>query len=189
VTTDCTNETMRDLLPMLAAGALGASEAAALRGHLSGCAACQAELRLLETAGRVFAAATPRVDVEAIVAKLPLAPSARPALRVVRPTPRVLGLPRYALAAAASLMLVATLSLAILRDRNGSQIAVVDTASDSGYPAAAAVPVSMLGGGDLTDLSAAELRALLAELDQLEATIAAEPSRVQVPLIAAPEEL
>lgn len=189
MTTDCTNETMRDRLPMLAAGALGASEAAALRGHLAGCAACREELAVLETAGRVFAAATPVIDTAAVLAKLPAAPGARPALRLVPASRRTFGLPRYALAAAASLTLVATLSFAVLRDRSGGGSVGVDIASDSSLPGAPSVPVAMLGGGDLADLSAAELRALLAELDDIEATVAAEPSRVQVPLIAAPEEL
>lgn len=185
MTTDCTNETMRDLLPMLAAGTLGASEAAALRAHLAACAACREELAIVETAGRIFAAATPVIDTAAVLAKLPAAPGTRPALRVLPSTRRVFGLPRYALAAAASLTLVVTLSFAALQHR--SSIGVDgDVVSDSGVPA---VPVAMLGGGDLGDLSAAELRALLAELDVIEATVSAEPSRVQVPLVAAPEEL
>ena len=66
--TDCTNNTMRDLLPELAHDALSADDAARVRAHIASCAACAAELRILSAAGELFANATPKVDTAAIVA-------------------------------------------------------------------------------------------------------------------------
>lgn len=190
---DCVNETMRDLLPLLAHDALAAGEVAQVRAHIAECPSCEAELAVLTQALAVFAAATPRVDTAAILARLPLpgaapsaspAPAARPTLTVSRTPRRVLGVPRYALAAAASLVLVATLSLTVLRPVFfGTAPVGVDLALvDSGPAAAPTIPVGILGGSDLGDFDADELTALLAELDRMEATIAAEPITMRQPL-------
>lgn len=187
--TECQSETMREQLPLLRAGVLGASEATALRAHVARCEACADELAVLERSARLFEQATPRVDVTAILAKLPAAPGARPALRVLRPAVRRFGLPRYAVAAAASLVLVASLSLATLRDDIGGTTPAIDIALDSNAPAVASLPVGMVGGNELSDLGVDDLQMLLAELDQLEATVAAEPVTMQRPVSDAPEGL
>jgi hypothetical protein len=189
--TDCVNETMRDLLPLLAHDALEAGEVARVRAHVAGCSACAQELAMLVHAQAVFAAATPRVDHAAILAKLsrPGAPAsaaleARPVLTVSRAPRRAFGLPRYALAAAAALVLVATLSLTVLRTAyfGGAPVGVDVASVDSGPPGAPTIPVDILGGDDLADFDADELAALLAELDRMEATIAAEPITMRQPL-------
>ena len=191
--TDCVNETMRDLLPLLAHDALEAGEVTQVRAHIAVCASCTAELAILEQAQAVFAAATPRVDHAAILAKLSrpgatasasAAAEARPVLTVSRAPRRAFGLPRYALAAAAGLVLVATLSLTVLRTAYfGTAPLRVDVASvDSGPPGAPTIPVDFLGGADLADFDADELTALLSELDRMEATIAAEPITMRQPL-------
>lgn len=189
--TECTNHTMRDQLPALARGALPPAAAVALRAHLGACAACAEELAILEGAGRVFDAATPRIDVSGILAKLPAPPVARPALRVERGALRAFRIPRYALAAAASLVLVATLSLTVLRPSFfGTPVAGVDLAAvDSGLRTPPAVPTALVGGADLADLDVDELTALLAELDRIEATVALEPMTMRQPLTLAPEGL
>lgn len=192
--TECQNESMRDQLPLLvhselSASQLSASELVALRAHVASCADCASELLLLERSARLFAQATPRIDTAAILAKLPAAPGARPALKVVRGAAPKLAVPRYALAAAASLVLVATLSLAALRENFGNTTPSADVGPDTGAPVVASVPVGIVGGNELGDLGVDDLETLLLELDQLEATVAAEPITMQRPVTDAPEVL
>ncbi len=192
--TDCLNETMRDQLPLLAHEALDGAEAAAVQAHVATCAACAAELRTLTAAATLFAAATPHVDTAAILAKLPPAPTARPALRL-EPSAKVVRtayrLPRYALAAAASLLLMVTLSLTVLRPIFQGGTATVDVAQvDSGIVDAAPVthtpavaePVASVGGTELKDLGVDELTQLLDELDRMELNVAAEPRSMREPI-------
>ena len=186
--TECQNESMREQLPLLVRGMLSTNETTVLKAHLASCAACAAELSLLERSARLFDQATPRVDTAAILAKLPSAPGARPALTVSRNARRTLGVPRYALAAAASLLLVATLSLAALRDMFGTA-AGTDIAPDSSTPTMVTLPVGLVGGNELGDLNVDDLETLLKELDHLEATVAAEPVTMQRPVSDAPEGL
>ena len=199
--TNCNNETLRDLLPLLAHDALDGTEAAALRAHLASCTSCASELRAIEAAAVVFAAATPRVDTAAILAKLPAPPMARPVLQL-EPTRRSsrprFRLPRYVLAAAASVTLMLTLSLTVLRPiffgvTPGVDIATVDTGgvevAVQPTPSAGAEPVSSVGGTELMDLGVDELTQLLNELDQMEATIAAEPRSMREPITTDTEGL
>jgi hypothetical protein len=192
--TECQNEAMRDQLPLLAHGErstseLSASDIVALRAHVASCADCASELALLERSARLFAQATPRIDTAAILAKLPAAPGTRPTLKVVRGATPKLGVPRYALAAAATMVLVATLSLAALRDNFGNTTPSTDIGPDTSAPVVASVPVGIVGGNELGDLGVDDLETLLQELDQLEATIAAEPITMQRPVTDAPEGL
>lgn len=199
--TNCENETMRDLLPLLAHDALTGEEAAALQAHLTMCASCADELRTLTAAAALFAAATPRVDTAAILAKLPAAPAARPVLRLepaAKPARASFRMPRYALAAAASVMLMVTLSLTVLRPIFFGVTPTVDLAQvDTGnvdvavQPTAPAAvePVASVGGTEFKDLGVDELTQLLNELDQMEATIAAEPRSMREPITTSPEGL
>jgi len=190
--TECTHisEAMRDRLPLLAHDALGANEAARVRAHLVACPACAAELGLLQASARLFAAATPAVNTDAIVSMLPAPPALAP-LRLVPTTKRGLWMPRRYLAAAASLLLVGTISLAVL-----DQVYFGQTSSSNGVDSSAVgvataltVPVALLGASDLAGLGTDELTMLLAELDAMEATVAAEPITMRQPLVASPEEL
>lgn len=189
--TECTNETMRERLPALQAGALSAAEATALRAHLAACPACASEWDILVSARALFTAAAPPVDLSAIVAKLPAPPTARPALRVERGGGRPFRVPRYVLAAAASVVLVATLSLTALRPLffSASTPTVEPSPVESGTPAVAAAPSALVGARDLSELDVDELTTLLAELDRIEATVASEPMTLRQPLVAVPEGL
>ncbi len=192
--TDCLNETMRDRLPLLAHDALDGAEAAAVGAHVSECPSCAAELRVLTSAAALFAAATPSIDSAAILAKLPPAPVARPTLRLEpmeRPPRSGFRLPRYALAAAASLMLMVTLSLTVLRPIFLGETPTVDVAHldtgavDAGALAASPTvvePMASVGGTALKDLGVDELTQLLDELDRMEANIAAEPRNMREPI-------
>jgi len=187
--TECQNETMQEQLPLLARGTLSTSDAATLRTHVAGCEACAADLRLLERSARLFDQVTPRVDTAAILAKLPAAPGSRPVLTVSRGARRRFAPPRYALAAAASLVLVATLSLAALRDNFFGSAVQPDSLTDSNPTLVAALPVGLVGGNELGELGVDDLERLLRELDQLQATVAAEPVTMQRPVSSAPEGL
>ncbi len=187
------DEFFRDQLPLLAQGELSATAVASLRAHVAGCAECALELALLERAGQLFATATPRIDTAAILAKLPAAPGSRPVLTVSRgarkPNGWSVGVPRYALAAAASLVLVATLSLGAIRDSISGGGSTSPVTTDTGVSVVASSPGALVGGQDLADFDADELESLLSELDQLEATVAVEPTSIQAPVSNVPEVL
>lgn len=186
--TDCDNETMRDQLPLLAHDALGAEESARVRAHVASCASCAAELELITAARRVFEGATPQLDVAAIAAGLPVPQptfAGRPVLRLERPTHRRrFSFPRYALAAAASLILVATLSVGALRSVFFGGIRADSVEVAAVEPAGTA---DILGADGLSELGSDELTALLAELEAMEATVAAEPATVRQPVATTPE--
>lgn len=198
---ECHETNERELLPLLLRGRMEPSDAARVRAHVADCPACTEELSVLERSRRLFEGATPSVNVAAIVATLPAAPG-RPPLSVSGGrTPRPL-VPRYVLAAAASVTLVATLSFASLRERvfgpaGGSSPVTPDTAVPSqvgpgpegSASEAAAEPASLVGSLGLEDLGAAELETLLSELEALEATVSAEPVSLQRPVVNAPEGL
>lgn len=174
--TECGNDILRDQLPLLALDALTGESAARVRAHVGDCAACAAELEVLRKAGALFAAATPEVDAAAILRALPQPSGVRPALTVQRGGGRPARIPRYALAAAASLVLVVTLALPTIRAVfNGDPVAVVD----SGHPGAPVVAVESVGGADLADLGVDELTTLLAELEQFDGMVAAEPVAIR----------
>lgn len=185
--TECPNETMREQLPLLLRGMLSASEALPVKAHVASCASCSGEMAVLERSARLFDQATPRIDTAAVLAKLPVAPGARPNLTVSRGLNRPFGLRRYALATAATLLLVATVSLGVLRENFFGGSSATDITPDSGTPVAAVLPVGLVGGNELADLGVDDLETLLKELEQLEATVAAEPVAMQRPVSTAPE--
>jgi len=186
--TNCDNETLRDQLPLLARGALGAEESARVLAHVASCAACAAELELLGAARRVFDGATPQINLAAIIAALPVPQptvAGRPVLRLERSTSaRRFAFPRYALAAAASLILVATLSVSALKS------VFFDGVSADSVDVATAEPVGtagILGADGLSELGSDELTELLADLEAMEATVAAEPTTLRQPVTPTPE--
>lgn len=157
--TECLNEEMCDLLPMLAHGSLEAPAAMLVRAHVSSCAACHAELEVIARAARMLDAATPALDLAAIVAALP----AR----------RARWVPRQYIAAAASVLIVASLASPFIK-----------RAIDG--PKASASSVSLTVEGGLSDLSDDDLTALLAELELFEATVLVEPTVLRSPIIDGP---
>lgn len=196
--TDCLNETMRDRLPELANGLLPAAEAGEVRAHAAGCAACAAELAALETARLVLMARTPRLDLAAITRAVT---TPAPALRVERggaarpanasPVRPTVWRSRQFLAAAASLLIVASLSIPVLSRIGDGETAIVppDTVAavtvDS--PAAVPAPSAFAVSEGLGDLSSDDLSTLLAELDRVEATVTAEPASLRQPIVDTPE--
>lgn len=199
--TDCLNEEMRDLLPLLAHGSLAAAEADRVRAHVASCAACGVELATLETSRLVMLAGAPKVDAAAIALGVTRAVStAAPTLRVERGGAKVTA-PRRSvwqsrnlLAAAASLLIVASLSLRLL-DRTPATddgLTPVDTATVAAVDSPATAPASTGGisvGASLMDLSSDDLSILLDEIERVDATITLEPATMRQPIVDAPETL
>ena len=75
---DCPNAEVRDLLPDLMHDRLDARTRARVVAHVDGCADCRSELELLRSLRGSLDRATPRVDVDRIVAALPTPASVRP---------------------------------------------------------------------------------------------------------------
>ena len=196
---ECEDLMMQEALPAFRAGRLEAAEAEAVRTHLASCEACARELELLTAARAVLDQATPVVDAARIAVAV-IGASAK-ADRASVAAPRVIALrtrgwwaSRQLLAAAASILVVVSLSIPALRgtghapavDGRLDRVVAVETIGGQGGQAAA--PSIDLAGG-LADLSSAQLETFLQELDQVEATVRAEPVTIALPLIDSPELL
>jgi hypothetical protein len=199
--TDCLNEEMRDLLPLLAHGSLAGAEADRVRAHVASCAACGVEFATLETSRLVLLAGAPKVDAAAIALGVTRAVStAAPTLRVERggasvtAPRRSVWQSRHLLAAAASLLIVASLSLRLL-DRTPSTddgLTPVDPVTVAAVDSPATAPASTGGisvGASLMDLSSDDLSILLDEIERVDATITLEPATMRQPIVDAPETL
>src|SRR5690606_29369472 len=78
--TECGIVEIRERLPDLLHGSLGAADAERIRAHLATCDDCRAELALLESAREYFVASSPEPDIGRIVAALPRPLATKPAL-------------------------------------------------------------------------------------------------------------
>lgn len=132
---DCSDESMRDLLPGYVLGTLTSAEYTRVSAHLTGCESCADEVRLIRLAGAAYAA--PSVDIDAIVAALPQALGvSRPRLTVsagglaAGAPSRGLRARRWRFAAAVSFIVLGGISLVTLRG-------VMRDAAVTDYPAAA----------------------------------------------------
>ena len=149
---DCPNAEMRDQLPEFVSGRLGASARAAVEAHLAGCADCSAEVDLLRSLSTALVAAqsarAPRMDVERIVAALPAPRRARSAwYRTTR------------WRAAAGLLLMAGASSFLWSDRTAPPA-----------PSEPVVADAMSFAGGVSDLSEAQLTALLGDMEKISST-------------------
>jgi len=176
---DCPDGSMRDQLPLWVHGALSASDAAAVAAHVATCDDCAREAELLR---RVAAALPePAIDAGRIAAAIPTAREVRG-----RATRRL----RWRMAAAASFLLVASVSMLTLRgiprDGESSVTDGVLVRAEPAMPmvvATESVPVSLdatagatlPGFSGVGELSDAQLRVLLADLQHVEALPSAEP--------------
>lgn len=197
--TECLNEEMRDLLPLLAHGSLAAVEADRVRAHAAGCAACAAELAVLETSRLVLQASAPRVDVTAIAQAVNRSSTkAAPVLRVERGGARATAAvarrsvwrSRQLLAAAASLLIVTSLSLRLL-DRtpiaDEGPVAIDTSVVIGTLPAPATADGELSVGAPLVGLTADDLSALLSELEGFDGKIMLEPATMRQPIVDSPE--
>ena len=165
--TDCPNAELRDLLPDLLHDRLDGATRTRVEAHLRGCEECRGELALLRSLRAV--APTPRLDVAGIVAALP-APRA----------PRRWTANSWRIAAAIVVLAAGGSSLvahfAGSRPTDSVRVAALspahDSAGDSGRGAAGDVELNVgYGYSDLTD---AQLLALLKDVQQINAMPSAE---------------
>lgn len=197
---ECEDVTMQEALPAFRAGSLDPTAAEEVRLHLASCEACALEFELLTTARLVLDRATPVVDLARITAAVTASAKsevARPAVtarRTVELRTRRWWASRQLLAAAASILVVVSLSIPTLRGsgrgagldgRLDTVIAVGLTGAQVGEPASSSIDLA----GGLAELSSAQLETFLNELDLVEATVRAEPITIALPLIDAPELL
>ena len=155
--TDCLNVEIRELLPDYLSGTLSASRRAEVESHVATCGDCADELAMLRLVREAYAAATPAVNVDAIVAALPRKPS-RPVVRSWRSSQA------FQIAAAISFIAVGGISLAVARSffDGNSTVEPIDTAVGVEAPA-----ISFAGG--LSDLGDEDVEALLSALESIEA--------------------
>lgn len=195
----CEDVMMQEALPAFRAGGLDGAQAEAVRTHLATCDACAREVELLTTARAVLDQATPAVDAARIAAAVIGARS--DVERASIAAPRVIALrtrrwwaSRQLLAAAASILVVVSLSIPALRGTghapavDGRLDSVVAAEATDGQGGGVAAPSIDLAGG-LAGLSSAQLETFLKELDFVEATVRAEPVTIALPLIDSPELL
>ena len=154
---DCLNVEIRELLPDYLSGTLSASRRADVESHVATCSDCADELAMLRLVREAYAAATPAMNVKAIVAALPRKAS-RPATRSWRSSQA------FQIAAAISFIAVGGISLAVARSFfDGNATVVPDTVAVS----TEAPAISFAGG--LSDLGDEDVEALLSALESIDA--------------------
>ena len=193
--TDCPNAEMRDRLPDLLHERLETSVRAAVMAHVDQCSDCRAEMALLREVRVVLSPEMRAVDVVAI-SRVVIEKTRRPAKPGVRRSPWM----DWRIAASVALLAVGAGSVALLvRSPETQSRAAVVADSRSAVPNAArpeslaaaptpsgTAPVSTAPSAELSaaasvgDLSESDLRALLRDLDQIDAVPSAEPEQVNM---------
>lgn len=168
---DCPNGEMRDQLPDYLHGQLSAAARAKVAAHVATCAACSAELALLSELRRSMRA-VPVLDVEKVVAALPSPRDKREPSRGAAPTRwRPLD---WRIAASIAVLAAGSGAAAILT-RGGD----VERRPSGGAGSSVAVrqraTTAVAVDAYLSDASAVELEALLAELESFDGLPAREP--------------
>ena len=196
---DCPNAEIRDRLPDLLHERLDAEARVAVLAHVSGCAACRAELELLRALRGAIVRET-TVDVGRVTRVVVSTTTGTATVSAVRPLQRRRVWTDWRVAAAITVLAFGSASL-VGRYRAGgvrdpmdsvrAPVAVGATtdARASGVrspepriaaapPAAATTELSM--GGGVSDLSESDLEALLSELAELDGVPESEPEPVTV---------
>lgn len=195
--TDCSNAEIRDLLPDLLHERLDASARATVMAHVAGCAECRVELTLLREARVALTSDMRIVDVAAIASAV----IARTSEPVVYELPRQRRSNRWMdwrIAASIALIAVGAASFAVIRahQRVPAQVGHMpsEVALDSPTlqvektpsrvtapttPVPAAGPELSAAGG-VGDLSENDLRALVDDLQSIDAEPSTDPEPVSV---------
>lgn len=192
--TDCPNAEMRDRLPDLLHERLDASARAAVMAHVAECADCRTELALLREARVALSTGVRNVDVAAI---------AREVFERAR-APRVVHTARsrwldWRLAASIVILAIGAGSFVVMRNRGDNApehvapVAVrspvpeakgnVATAPESVAtisPTVATPSAELSAASDVSDLSDNQLRALVDDLQTLDALPSPDPEPVTV---------
>lgn len=195
--TDCPNAEMRDRLPDLLHEQLDESARAAVVMHVEGCSDCRMELALLQEAHVALVAGIRSIDVTMITRIV--VERFKASATVAPRRPRWLD---WRIAASLAVIATGAASFAAVRGaRHGrveSRVLAVAPASPAGILVGAstqAIPTHVLdrgvtvvsarnaelsAAGGVSDLDETELRALLRELNQIDAIPATEPEPVTV---------
>jgi anti-sigma factor RsiW len=164
--TDCPNAEIRDLIPDLVHGTLAGAERQRVEQHIASCAECAAEAALIRRARTVLAPRTPSIDAGRIAARIP------------RYAPRSRGRLGTAWRVAASILVLAVGATTFdLVRRQSGQVAGDPTLGESAVATVADVG-TLSFAGRLSALADEELEQLLADIDQLDTRMPAEPVRV-----------
>ena len=157
---DCPNAEIRDLLPDLMHDRLDAPTRARVLAHVDGCADCRSELELLRSMRGSMERATPRVDVDRIVAALPKPGVARV---VERRRIRI----DWRIAAAVTFIAVGGTSLVVMRnmrdggvgtsDSSGMRIPPVTVETTALVPPAVSSPKPVGPNGETSSVRSAPL--------------------------------
>lgn len=187
---DCPDAAIRDLLPLFVSGRLDDVEQARVEAHLQGCADCAAEVELLRATVRAYDVAP--LDAAAIASRIPTARAAKRARPFhSQPLWRVAAAITIMIAGTATTMLLNRPDFATQNTGLGPDTGVAISAPGADTVAPEAI-VALAGtvrpeksisfGGNLSDLTDAQLEALLASVDKLDGTLSTDPE-VLVPRI------
>jgi anti-sigma factor RsiW len=169
---DCPNVEMREQLPEYLNGTLSDARRTEVAAHLASCEDCAEELSVLQLVREVYAAATPAVNVSAIVSALPRR-SSRPVARSWRRSHA------FQIAAAVSFISLGAISMTVARSFfNGNPTAATIDTLVAANSAGASIdtPISFAGG--VSDLGDEDLEALLTALESIEALPVTEPAEL-----------
>ena len=202
---DCPNGEMRDLLPEYANGVLPPAVQERVGAHVSHCADCAAEVALIRTVRASYP--TPRIDLARILAALP-----QP-VRQTRAPAGLFRAQQWRMAAGIAMIAIGGISVAVLRSAMHSASPAVPepTPVPTPTPIAAQTPASVISpavqpsaptdrmkpssranpvkmgelsfGGGLSDLSDAQLKSLLREIDALDGAPSTEPEVHATPIV------
>jgi hypothetical protein len=199
--TDCPNAEMRDRLPDLLHERLDVSARAAVMAHVARCADCRAELTLLREARIALTSDMRAVDVAAITSAV-IAQRSAPAVRVLPRHQRARVWTDWRVAASIALVAIGGASFALIRSHHvvmplphmpvvakappAESVSIGPAVTppaqvarhSASAPAAAAAELSAAGG--VSDLSDSDLRALLDDLQSIDAEPSTDPEPVSV---------
>lgn len=186
---ECTNIEMREMLPSYLRGDDQNADRSRVMAHVAECADCRAELELLRAAHAMLTAA-PAIDTSRIASRVAAASRAGAQPTEGRSITSWRS-PRRALLAAASIGVIAAASLLTLRTPEPNEVATapvnrtvpLDTSLATPAPSPPRAPVvkapparsGIVFGGGIGDLNDAQVEALLADLEQADVLIGADP--------------
>lgn len=198
---DCPNAEMRDRLPDLLHERLDKSTRAAVMAHVGQCVDCRAELALLREARMALTSGVRSVDVAAI-ARGVIARTEAPAAGVpaASRSRRRRTWSDWRIAASIAVIAAGAASIAVLRPKHeavapapapvvANTVAVTPPVAESVRPvrhptvapvAAAAQTAELSAGAGVGDLSDNDLRALLQDLESMDAVTPTDPEPVTV---------
>lgn len=198
--TDCSNVEMRDRLPDLLHERLDASARAAVMAHVARCPECHAELALLREARIALTSGVRSLDI-AMLTTAVLARTSAPVVRELPSQRRARTWMDWRVAASIALVAIGGASFAAIRAhlsaplQTASAPAPIVVADSPKLPGVAPKPkpiatrpvptrtapaAELSAAGGVSDLSDSDLRALLDDLQSMDAELSTDPEPVSV---------